>query len=77
MVVIEDLQVNNMFLSAADTLSQSGRNFRAKSGLNRSILRQGLDEMRRQLLYKQQWLGGQVIAARPAYTAIRGLSRHW
>ncbi|ATW34824.1 RNA-guided endonuclease InsQ/TnpB family protein [Candidatus Williamhamiltonella defendens] len=69
MVVIEDLKVKNMSKSAAGTVSQPGRNVRAKSGLNRSILDQGWYEMRRQLEYKQQWLGGQVIAIPPAYTS--------
>ncbi|RCY75658.1 RNA-guided endonuclease InsQ/TnpB family protein, partial [Escherichia coli] len=41
MIVIEDLKVSNMSKSAAGTVSQPGRNVRAKSGLNRSILDQG------------------------------------
>ncbi|EGD4650589.1 RNA-guided endonuclease InsQ/TnpB family protein, partial [Escherichia coli] len=48
-----------------------GRNVRAKSGLNRSILDQGWYEMRRQLEYKQLWSGGQVLAVPPAYTSQR------
>ncbi|WP_140438351.1 RNA-guided endonuclease TnpB family protein, partial [Escherichia coli] len=60
MIVIEDLKVSNMSKSAAGTVSQPGRNVRAKSGLNRSILDQGWYEMRRQLEYKQLWRGGQV-----------------
>ncbi len=35
MIVIEDLKVSNMSKSAAGTVSQPGRNVRAKSGLNR------------------------------------------
>ncbi|EOY2478027.1 RNA-guided endonuclease InsQ/TnpB family protein, partial [Shigella flexneri] len=65
MIVIEDLKVSNMSKSAAGTVSQPGRNVRAKSGLNRSILDQGWYEMRRQLEYKQLWRGG------PAYTSQR------
>ncbi|EMN6657790.1 transposase, partial [Escherichia coli] len=53
------------------TVSQPGRNVRAKSGLNRSILDQGWYEMRRQLEYKQLWRGGQVLAVPPAYTSQR------
>ncbi|MGS5352427.1 transposase, partial [Escherichia coli] len=49
MIVIEDLKVSNMSKSAAGTVSQPGRNVRAKSGLNRTILDQGWYEMRRQL----------------------------
>lgn len=71
MIVIEDLKVSNMSKSAAGTVSQPGRNVRAKSGLNRSILDQGWYEMRRQLVYKQLWRGGQVLAVPPAYTSQR------
>ncbi|EEO0260685.1 IS200/IS605 family element transposase accessory protein TnpB [Salmonella enterica] len=69
MIVIEDLKVKNLSKSATGTLSQPGRNVRAKSGLNRSILDQGWYEMRRQLEYKQLWRGGQVLAVPPAYTS--------
>ncbi|MCZ5655031.1 transposase [Escherichia coli] len=71
MIVIEDLKVSNMSKSAAGTVSQPGRNVRAKSGLNRPILDQGWYEMRRQLAYKQLWSGGQVLAVPPAYTSQR------
>lgn len=71
MIVIEDLKVGNMSKSAKGTSEQHGRNVRAKSGLNRSILDQGWYEMRRQLEYKQLWRGGQVIAIPPAYTSQR------
>ncbi|ENK6899132.1 hypothetical protein AB3039_003690 [Escherichia albertii] len=47
-----------MSKSAAGTVSQSGRNVRAKSGLNRSILDLCWYEMRRQLEYKRLWRGG-------------------
>lgn len=69
MIVIEDLKVANMSKSAAGTVSQHGRNVRAKSGLSRSILDQGWYELRRQLEYKQFWRGGQVLAVNPAYTS--------
>ncbi len=38
MIVIEDLKVSNMSKSATGTAEQHGRNVRARSGLNRSIL---------------------------------------
>ena len=68
-VVIEDLQVRNMSKSAAGTVETPGRNVRAKSGLNKSILDQGWFEFRRQLEYKQQWRGGWVIAVPPQNTS--------
>ncbi len=71
MIVIEDLKVSNMSKSAKGTAERPGRNIRAKSGLNRSILDQGWYEMRRQLEYKQLWRGRQVLAIPPAYTSQR------
>ena len=56
-IVIEDLKVSKM--------SQSNQ-----TSLNRSILDQGWGEFRRQLEYKQSWLGGQVLAV-PAYNTSR------
>jgi putative transposase len=41
MVCIEDLQVRNMSKSAKGNVENPGRNIRAKSGLNKSILDQG------------------------------------
>lgn len=69
MIVIEDLKVANMSKSASGTVGQPGRNVRAKTGLNRSILDQGWHELRRQLEYKQLWRGGQVLAINAAYTS--------
>ncbi|BAP45320.1 DNA (cytosine-5-)-methyltransferase [Pseudomonas sp. StFLB209] len=69
MVCIEDLQVRNMSRSAAGTAEAPGRNVRAKSGLNRSILDQGWFEFRRQLDYKLAWRGGWLIAVPPRDTS--------
>ena len=69
MIVIEDLQVSHMSKSAKGTMEDKGRNVKAKSGLNRSILDQGWFEFRRQLEYKQAWAGGMVIAVPPQYTS--------
>lgn len=63
-VCIEDLQVKNMSKSA------TGKNVRAKSGLNKSILDQGWGEFRRQLDYKLAWNGGHLIAV-PAQNTSR------
>ncbi len=70
-VVLEDLQVKNMSRSAAGTKENPGRQVKAKSGLNKSILDQGWAEFRRQLEYKQLWRGGKVIAISPQNTSRR------
>ena len=69
LVVIEDLQIKNMSGSAKGNVHQPGRNVRAKSGLNKSILDQGWFEFRRQLGYKLQWSGGELLAIDPKYTS--------
>lgn len=69
MVVVENLKVSNMSRSAKGTIENPGKSVKAKSGLNKSILDQGWYEFRRQLEYKQHWLGGEVIAVNPAYTS--------
>lgn len=69
MIVIEDLQVGNMSKSAKGTMEAKGQNVKAKSGLNCSIRDQGWFEFRRQLEYKQAWLGGSVLAVNPRNTS--------
>ncbi|WP_343230486.1 RNA-guided endonuclease InsQ/TnpB family protein [Xanthomonas euvesicatoria] len=69
MVCIEDLQVRNMSKSAAGSIEKPGRNVRAKSGLNKSILDQGWFEFRRQLDYKLAWQGGWLVAVPPQNTS--------
>ena len=69
LVVVEDLKVSNMSRSAKGTVDAPGRNVRAKSGLNKSILDQGWGEFRRQLDYKLAWRGGHLIAVPPQYTS--------
>lgn len=69
MVCVEDLQVGNMSRSAAGSIEAPGRNVRAKSGLNKSILDQGWFEFRRQLDYKLAWNGGHLIAVAPQNTS--------
>lgn len=69
LVVIEDLQVRNMSRSAAGTAEKPGKHVRAKSGLNKAILDQGWAEFRRQLQYKLDWRGGQLLAVDPKNTS--------
>jgi putative transposase len=69
MVCIEDLHVRNMSKSASGTTETPGKKVRAKSGLNKAILDQGWYELRRQLDYKLDWNGGQLIAIPPRNTS--------
>ncbi|MCX4149022.1 MULTISPECIES: transposase [Paraburkholderia] len=69
MIAVEDMQVRNMSKSASGTADAPGRNIRAKSGLNKSILDQGWFEFRRQLEYKTAWRGGFFVAVPPQNTS--------
>jgi len=68
-IFVEDLKVLNMSKSAKGTIENPGKNVRAKSGLNKSILDQGWSEFRRQLEYKSSWYGADVIPINPQYTS--------
>lgn len=69
LVVIEDLKVRNMSRSASGTFELPGKNVRARSGLNKSILDQGWFGFRRQPEYKLKWLGGKLVVIPPQYTS--------
>lgn len=69
MIAVEALQVKNMSTSARGDKESPGKNVRAKSGLNRSILDQGWGEFIRQLQYKMQWAGGELVEVPPQYTS--------
>ena len=69
MIACEDLKVANMSQSASGTLENKGRNVKAKSGLNKSILDQGWGMMIDMMDYKQQWCGGLLIKVNPRFTS--------
>jgi IS605 OrfB family transposase len=69
MIVVEDLKITNMSKSAKGSLDNPGKNVKAKSGLNKSILDQGWGEFRRQLSYKLEWLGGIFLKVNARYTS--------
>lgn len=69
--MLEDLKVASMSRSAKGTVENPGENVSAKSGLNKSILDQGWFEFKRQLIYKLEWLGGEVVLVNPRYTSQR------
>ena len=69
MIVVEDLKVANMSKSAKGTIENKGKNVKAKSGLNKSILDQGWSMLVKILEYKQQWRGGLLVKIDPRYTS--------
>ena len=68
-IALEDLKIKNMSASAKGTLESPGKQVRQKAGLNRGILDAAWGEFRRQLDYKLQWRGGQLLLVDPAYTS--------
>ena len=60
-----------MSRSARGTEENPGRNVKAKSGLNKSILDQGWFEFKRQLDYKLDWKGGSLAEVNYYYTSQR------
>ena len=68
-VYVEGLNIRGMSASARGTAEDPGRNVGAKSGLNKSILDQGWFEFKRQLDYKLEWKGGQLVEVDYRYTS--------
>ena len=69
LIAVEDLQISNMTSTARGTSTNPGRNVRAKSGLNRSILRQGWAEILTMLAYKARKAGIRFISVWPAHSS--------
>jgi putative transposase len=70
-IVMEDLRVKNMSKSASGTKDRPGSQVAQKSGLNRSILRQGWGTFRIMMAYKTQWYGSHLILVNPQNTSRR------
>jgi transposase len=68
LIRVEDLQIPSMTRSAKGTAQAPGRNVRAKSGLNREILRSGWGLLVRRLADKAP---GRVEKVNPAFTGQR------
>ena len=69
MIVVEDLKVKNMSKSAKGDMSRPGKNVKAKTGLNKSILDQGWSMFVTMLDYKQACSGGDILRVNPQYTS--------
>lgn len=70
-VVLEDLRVKNMSKSASGTIEEPGKLVAQKSGLNRSILRQGWGIFRTYCDYKTKRFGGTMQLVPPMNTSRR------
>ena len=70
-LVFEDLKLRNMTRSAAGTVEEPGANVAAKSGLNRSLLHQGLGRILQFTKYKAARAGKLVITVPPQNTSRR------
>lgn len=68
-IFVEDLKVKNMSSSARGSFEYPGKNVKAKSGLNKSILDQGWYRFKQFLSYKSQWMGGKLVEINPMYTS--------
>lgn len=68
-VVLEDLKTKNMTRSAKGNAEKHGRNVKAKSALNRSILQNNWYEFETLLKYKLEWSGGRLLKVDPKYTS--------
>lgn len=69
LIAVEDLRLKSMTASAKGTMKEPGKNVRAKAGLNRAILAQGIGETLRQLDYKCQWSGARLVRVEPRHTS--------
>ena len=69
LIVIEDLKIKNMSKSAKGTIDNPGKNVKAKTGLNRSILNEAWRKFFTYLEYKLKLKGGILIKADPKHTS--------
>lgn len=68
-VVLEDLKTKNMTKSTKGNAEKHGKNVKAKSGLNKSILQNNWHEFETLLKYKLEWSGGRLSKVDPKYTS--------
>ena len=60
-IAMEDLEIRNMKQSAKGTVSEPGRNVKAKAGLNRGIGEQGWGRLVAQMTYKAERAGRELV----------------
>ena len=71
LIVMEGLKTKDMAKSAKGTKENPGKNVKAKSSLNRSILDQGWYTFQSCLSYKLDWRGGKLILISPKNTSTK------
>jgi len=70
-LAFENLKLQNMTASAKGTAEEPGKNVAAKSGLNRSLLHQGLGRILQYVRYKAARAGKLVVLVPPQNTSRR------
>lgn len=68
-LVLEDLKLKNMTRSAKGSIEEPGKQVKAKSGLNRSILDAGMGMFGTMLEYKAEWYGRTLVKVDTKYTS--------
>jgi putative transposase len=71
LVVLEDLKIRQMTLSAKGTLEAPGACVKAKSGLNRAILSKGWNQFAVALSSAARYTGTRVVTVPPHFTSLR------
>ena len=69
LIVIENLKIKNISKSAKGTIENPGKNVKAKSGLNRSVLNEAWRKFFTYLEYKLKLNGGILIKVDPKHTS--------
>lgn len=69
LICVENLNIKGMSKSAKGTLENPGKNVKAKSGLNRSILGQGWYLLLQMIDYKALWSSKEIVKVDPKNTS--------
>ncbi len=69
-IYVENLNIKGMSKSAKGTIEKPGKNVKAKSGLNRSILSQGWSMLLKMLDYKAMWSDKEIIRVDPKRSSM-------
>jgi putative transposase len=70
-ITVEKLKLKNMSRTARGTKEEPGRNVKAKSGLNRSLMDAGIGQLYSMIAYKAEEAGGRLEKVAPYGTSQR------